>query len=220
MIRNDKNRFFGIGSSLWPLRLWLGLSCLLAPLAAFGHGGVSMEDDVCVIQIGPYKAHFTGYLPKERAAQEFCEDIPLATKAVFVMDFMDDELREMDIDFRIARDVNNVGPKATYEDLGGAEAVEKATIFYEKPRTYARGVISVHYPFVENGSYVGIVDAHHQVTGLRYRSVFPFSVGGGTYGKYVAYYAALFLFCGLFIWGSGRGSVFKPKTKLGQLANR
>ena len=31
---------------------------------ATAHGGVSMEDDLCVIKIGFLKAHFTGYQPK------------------------------------------------------------------------------------------------------------------------------------------------------------
>jgi hypothetical protein len=193
--------------------LWLGAGLLLASAAASGHGGVSMEEDVCLIKIGRYTAHFTGYLPQERASQEFCEDIPVATKAVFVLDFISDELREMDLDFRIVRDVWNICRMAKYEDLGGPEAIEKATIFYEKPKIYSAGVISVHYPFVESGGYIGIISAHHQATGLSYRSVFPFYVGGGHWARYLAYYVLLFLFCGLFIWGAGRRSIFRPKPK-------
>lgn len=213
MIRNKKKLRASTDISRWLLGLWVGASFLVASTAALGHGGVSMEEDVCLIKIGRYTAHFTGYLPQERASQEFCEDIPVATKAVFVLDFISDELRAMDIDFRIIRDVKNIGRRATYEDLGGPEAIENATVFYEKPRIYSAGVISIHYPFVESGGYVGIISAHHQATGLSYRSVFPFYVGGGHYAKYVAYYALLFLFCGVFIWGSGRRSIFKPKPK-------
>lgn len=213
MIRNKKKLLASTDISRWLLSLWVGASFLVASTAALGHGGVSMEEDVCLIKIGRYTAHFTGYLPQERASQEFCEDIPVATKAVFVLDFISDELRAMDIDFRIIRDVKNIGRRATYEDLGGPEAIENATVFYEKPKIYSAGVISIHYPFVESGGYVGIISAHHQATGLSYRSVFPFYVGGGHYAKYVAYYALLFLFCGVFIWGSGRRSIFKPKPK-------
>lgn len=212
MIGTKKNRTHpgGLQSALG---LWVGMSLLFASAAALGHGGVSMEDDVCLIKIGPYTAHFTGYLPQERASQEFCEDIPIATKAIFVIDFISDELRVMDIDFRIVRDVKNIGRKAIYEDLGGPEAVEKATVFYEEPKSYRAGTISVRYPFAENGGYVGIIEARHQATGLSYRSVFPFYVGGGNYAKYVAYYVLLFAFCGVFIWGSGRSNIFKPKPK-------
>ncbi len=197
----------------WVRCLWLGGSLLLASAAAFGHGGVSMEEDVCLIKIGRYTAHFTGYLPQERASQEFCEDIPVATKAVFVLDFISDELREMDIDFRIIRDVKHIGRMAQFEDLGGQDAIEKATIFYEKPKLYGAGVISVHYPFVESGGYIGIITAHHRATGLSYRSVFPFYVGGGHWARYLTYYALLLAFCGLFIWGAGRRSIFRPKPK-------
>lgn len=180
---------------------------------ALAHGGVSMEDDVCTIMVGRYKAHFTGYLPKERATQEFCEDIPAATESVFVIDFIDDELREMEFDFRIIKDVNNIGITATYEDLGGTEAIEKASIFYVDPTRYSRGVVNVRYRFTENGRYVGIVNAHHKSSGLSYRSVFPFSVGSIGYGKYVGYYVALFIFCAIFIWGAGRNTFFRTKEK-------
>lgn len=199
----------------WVRGLGLGGGLLLASAAAFGHGGVSMEEDVCLIKIGRYTAHFTGYLPQERASQEFCEDIPVATKAVFVLDFISDELREMEIDFRIIRDVKHIGRMAQYEDLGGQDAIEKATVFYEKPRLYGAGVISVHYPFVESGGYIGIISARHQATGLSYRSVFPFYVGGGHWTRYFVYYALLLSFCGLFIWGAGRRSIFKPKPRTG-----
>lgn len=193
--------------------LLLGAILMGSATSAFGHGGVSMEDDVCTIKLGPYQAHFTGYLPKERATQEFCEDIPAVTETIFVLDFISDELREMDLDFRIVRDVNNLGPAATYEDIGGAEAVEKTTIFYEKPRVYAKGVVNVRYSFTQGGGYIGIIEVHHRATGLSYRSVFPFAVGKTHYGKFTSYYVLLFAACGLFIWAAGRNNFFKPRKK-------
>ncbi len=199
------------GRSLLLWCLWVVAAC--GGSDALAHGGVSMEDDVCIILVGRYKAHFTGYLPRERATQEFCEDIPVATESVFVIDFIDDELREMEFDFRIIKDVNNIGITATYEDLGGTEAIEKASIFYVDPIRYSRGVVNVRYNFTEDGRYVGIVNAHHKSSGLSYRSVFPFSVGSVGYGKYVGYYVALFIFCAIFIWGAGRNTFFKPNVK-------
>lgn len=193
--------------------LCLCVAAAFASSRVLAHGGVSMEDDVCIIMVGRYKAHFTGYLPKERATQEFCEDIPVATESVFVIDFIDDELREMEFDFRVIKDVNNIGIKATYEDLGGAEAIESASVFYVDPVRYSRGVVNVRYDFVEEGGYIGIVNAHHKSSGLSYRSVFPFSVGKSAYGKFVGYYVALFLFCAVFIWAAGRNTFFKPKEK-------
>ncbi len=196
------------------------LALLLAPRLSLAHGGVSMDEDVCLIQIGRYKAHFTGYLPERRATQEFCEDIPAIGHAVFVIDFISDELREMDFDFRIVRDVNNIGITATYEDLGGEKAIEDATVFYEPMRHYPSGVINVEHAFAGKGGFVGIINAKHAATGLAYRSVFPFRVGRIDYLRYVLYFAAVILGCGLVIWVTGRRAYFSApnasRTATGQ----
>jgi hypothetical protein len=191
------------------VRMLAALVLVLAPLLGFAHGGVSMEEDLCVIQIGRYKAHFTGYLPERRATQEFCEDIPSTGGAVFVIDFISDELREMELDFRIIRDVNDIGLKATYEDLGGEQAIEDATIFYSPMHDYPNGVMNVHYPFVAEGGYVGIINARHLATGLAYRSVFPFRVGRVPYVKYAFYFLAVIVACGSFVWVAGRRTFFQ-----------
>jgi hypothetical protein len=189
--------------------MFVALALAMAPLLGFAHGGVSMEDDLCVIQIGRYKAHFTGYLPEQRATQEFCEDIPSTGSAVFVIDFISDELREMELDFRIIRDVNGIGIKATYEDLGGEEAIEDSTIFYSPMHHYPNGVMNVRYPFVADGGYVGIINARHLATGLAYRSVFPFRVGRVPYVKYAFYFLAVIVACGSFVWVAGRRTFFQ-----------
>ncbi len=190
-------------------RMFVALVLVMVPLLGFAHGGVSMEQDLCVIQIGRYKAHFTGYLPEQRATQEFCEDIPSTGNAVFVIDFISDELREMELDFRIIRDVNNIGIKATYEDLGGEQAIEDSTIFYSPMHHYSNGVMNVRYPFVADGGYVGIINARHLATGLAYRSVFPFRVGRVPYLKYALYFAAVVAACGAFVWIAGRRAFFQ-----------
>lgn len=177
---------------------------LLVPRLLLAHGGVSVEDDVCIIKIDRYKAHFTGYLPKERATKEFCEDIPIAAESIFVIDFIDDELRDMELDFRIVRDVNEIGVSATYADLGGDQEIEDATVFYVEPREYQKGVMNVRYGFVRDGGYIGIINARHAATGLRYTSVFPFSVGAFQYGAYIKYFLMLFVGCGIFIYFAGR----------------
>lgn len=197
-----------IGKRYWGFALASLLFIAAAPSVCLAHGGVSVEDDVCIIKIGRYKAHFTGYLPASRATQEFCEDIPAIGNAVFVIDFISDELREMELDFRIVRDVHDAGLDATYEELGGEQAIEDATIFHAPMRHYPNGVISLEYPFVTKGTYIGILNARHLATGLAYRSIFPFRVGRVTYVKYVLYFGAVLIGCGLFIWVAGRRAYF------------
>ena len=165
---------------------WSMAMCLfLISGAAWGHGGVSIEDDMCIMQVGPYRAHFTGYIPDRRATQEFCEDIPDIGRAIFAIDFINDELRRMQTDFRIIRDVNNVGIRATYADLGTKQDIEQATIFYKAPETLSTGTFNVSHTFPEKGHFIGIVTARHPETGKEYISVFPFAVGIFRWGPIV-----------------------------------
>ncbi len=143
-----------------------------------------MEDDMCLLKVGPYKAHFTGYQPEARATQEFCEDIPVVGNAIFVLDFISDDLRIMKTDFRIIKDVNEIGNKAVLEDLGSEEDIEKATIFYKQAALYPRGTVSAEYRFETEGRYIGILKAIHPDNGREYISVFPFQVGLIDYMRY------------------------------------
>ena len=144
-----------------------------------------MDDDVCILIAGTYRAHFTGYQPKQRASQEFCEDIPVVGHAIIVLDYIDRPLRDMAVDFRILRDVEEIGNSATLSDLGSPEEIEAATLFYEPPKVYNAGTITVQYDFAAAGRYVGILTATHLESGNSVTSVFPFSVGVTNYMAYL-----------------------------------
>ncbi len=168
--------------------LMLAACCvaILLPVSpGWAHGGVSMDDDVCILIAGTYRAHFTGYQPEKRASQEFCEDIPEVSRAIIVLDYIDRPLRDMEVDFRIVRDIDNIGNSATYADLGGPEQIEAATIFYEPPKVYKGGTITAQYDFVTSGRYIGILTATHLETGNSVASVFPFAVGKTNYMTYL-----------------------------------
>ncbi len=180
------------GRAFWSMTLCL----LLMSGAAWGHGGVSIEDDMCIMQVGPYRAHFTGYIPDRRATQEFCEDIPDTGRAIFAIDFINDELRRMQVDFRIIRDVNNVGIRATYDDLGSKEDIERATLYYRAPEVLATGTFNVTHTFPEKGHFIGIVTARHPETGKEYISVFPFAVGIFRWGPIVTRIGAILVLVG------------------------
>lgn len=167
-----------ISATLLPAAFAGLIVALMMPLA-LAHGGVSVEDDTCIMTIGTYTAHFTGYQPQVRASQEFCEDIPAVAKSIIVLDFISRPLREMAIDFRVVRDVNDIGVMATYEDLGTSTDIERATMFYQAPQKFARGSLDVNIEFDQPGQYIGIMTAVDDNTDERreYISVFPFSVG-------------------------------------------
>lgn len=167
---------------------------LALPQLLWAHGGVSVEDDVCIMKLGELKAHFTGYQPEYRATQEFCEDIPVSGKSIFVIDFISEELRDMIVDFRIIEDVNEIGNNAVLADLGGPEAIEAATIYYKELQTYPRGTIEAHYNFTHEGRYIGIVTARYENDPVVLTSVFPFQVGLTNYWKYIIPLVLIILF--------------------------
>lgn len=171
-------------------QLLVGLVALLSAvwsLNAFGHGGVSVEDDKCIMSVGQtLRAHFTGYQPEARATQEFCEDIPVVGQAIFVIDYISEELRQMPTDFRVVRDTWGLGLGATWADLAARqEQIDEATLLYVEPGIYSRGTFSVEHDFSEQGDYIGIVTAVDPQTEQEYISVFPFRVGIFHWGKIV-----------------------------------
>ncbi len=185
-------------------RLAWGLILLLPSLQVFAHGGVSLEEDVCVLRIGKYRAHFTGYQTERRATQEFCEDIPELGRAIMVIDFIDEDLRLMEVEFRILRDVAQLGNNARYEQLGSPADIEKATLLLREASQYPRGTIHVEQQFPESGRFIGLVSARHPVSGERSVSVFPFSVGVRSYWKYLPWFLLVLGICGGMVLLTGR----------------
>ena len=178
-----------------------GLSAILGALLmsaiisgpAHSHGGVSISEDSCVLTIGPYLFHFTGYQPTQTQAEEFCEDIPNEGKAIVVLDQVDKALRKMMTDFRVIHDYKDLGNDAKIEELDGVEVLEKHTVFYKKPALYKKGTVNVETEF-KKGRYIGMVKIVDPGTQKEYVSIFPFSVGYGTgYLKLISYLLALIL---------------------------
>ena len=170
------------------LRASLLLACLPAAwLGGFGspvlaHGGVVSDEDLCIIEIGVFRAHFTIYQPKTRASREFCEDIPDVAETVFAMDYLHDSLREVPVDFRIIRDITNRTIYASWEDVRGIADLEAVTVFYQPPVINPDASFSVDHAFSERGWYVGIVTTRHPTLDRAYQAVFGFHVGGLGWG--------------------------------------
>ena len=131
---------------------------------AQAHGGLALAEDMCVLTVGPYRMHFTGYQPLSQE-EEFCEDIPETGKTVIALDYIQEELRPLTTEVRIIRDT-------------GSEAnLDEITVFHLPPKVYPSASIAVEHTFPEKGKFVGLVT----VTGgaQDYVSRFPFSVGEG-----------------------------------------
>lgn len=183
---------------LLPLLLMLSL---VSP-GSNAHGNVTVDDDLCLIRIGFYQAHFKIYLPRVSGHREYCEDIPWGREAVFVMEYSHGDLGGVPMDFRIIRDVTGMGRFATLEDVRQIDDIEAATVFYQPPTT-SPDVYTVMHEFEERGQYLGIVTAPHPEGREQYVAVFPFKVGYTRLGLLPLFLLLLLVAQGLY-WYSTR----------------
>ena len=144
------------------------------------HGGLALADDLCILTVGPYTIHFTGYQTLTQE-EEFCEDIPEIGKTVVALDYINDELRPFAAEVRIVRSTAslNITTRTTSQDLGKVsdEDLENMTVYHLPPEVYPNASILIDHTFPEKGMFAGVVTVSGE--GNEYVSVFPFSVGQG-----------------------------------------
>ena len=171
---------------------WL-LAMVLSASAAHAHGAVGMQDNRCVLRIGPNLMFFTGYQP-QNSREEFCDDIPTTGATVVVLDMQDTELRDMLTEIRIIKDegthtMMNGLPLLTDAELGSPQVLDPVTITHLQPRTYPTGTLNFAHTFPENGKFIGIVTVKN-AHGQTYVAQFPFTVGVG-FGNNIGIYASM-----------------------------
>ena len=174
--------------------LWCVIIFLPHDVAA--HGSIIAGEDICELEIGYLKAHFKVYLPRTHQRKEFCEDLPAVTESLFIMEYGNEQLSSMMIDFRIIRDVTGLEKFVREEHIAGIDDLESATVFYQPP-SIEPDVYSVVVNFMAPGWYVGIVTA--SLDDAVYTAVFPFEAGFTGVG-YWPYFAALIAAFLLFVW--------------------
>ena len=157
----------------------------LMPSLLLAHGGVSMEDDVCIIKLNTYKAHFTGYMPKKRGVREFCESFPVTGGAIIAIDFISGELREQRIQFEVAKDFTGKGAKVAPEDITGEhkDRYQAALIHSDIAGFRDTGTISFPVELESKGWYIGVMRIVSD-EGVVGESVFPFEVAPSTIWRY------------------------------------
>jgi hypothetical protein len=75
-------------------------TALLGSSLAHAHGGVALELDTCVVEIGKYGMHFTAY-QQATGGEEHCWDLPAPGKTILVFDFVDTEMRSKPVELRV-----------------------------------------------------------------------------------------------------------------------
>lgn len=155
-------------------------SCMLLLLTASGvqaGGGLVLEDDVCVVWIDFYSAHFTAYQPNSRGNEQFCEDLPDTGATLFVLDYLHQSLKEVPVGLRIIRDVTGQGRYVKLKHLEAIESLEEHTVHYQPPVVQRDASLKIEFNIPEKGGYLGIVTAGHPSTDAVYTAVFPFEAG-------------------------------------------
>ena len=150
------------------------------PIISQPHGGVVLEEDICLIKVGFYQAHFTIFQPETRQHEQFCEDLPDTGDAVFVLEYLHDGLEQMAVDFRIIKNTTGNGKFANLEDIEKIDDLEAITVFYQPP-VKEPDVFAALNNFEESAEFIGIVQALDPSSTKIYTAVFPFETGF-TYG--------------------------------------
>jgi len=175
------------------LKFFLLYSFLLVILISksFAHGGLSLDEDYCVLTVGKYEMHFSGYQPENNGPKEFCEDIPETGNTIVVLDFMDDELRSLPVEVRIILDTEE-----NNQDL------ESITVYKKDYKIYKNGTISLRQNFENKGKFIGYVTVKDENNFII--SEFPFSVGIERKSSSYIYFIILALITGasLFYFGN------------------
>lgn len=168
-------------STRWPHALCLIWSALMLLIPASSGGGIVLRDDVCIIRIGFYEAHFTAYQPQSSGDKQFCQDLPNIGETLFVLDYLHGSMKEVPIDFRIIKDVMKLGKYVQMSDIQSIDNIETLTVFYRQPTVHPSASMTVDYTFTSPGEYLGIVTAGHPTKDRTYSAVFAFSVAKTDY---------------------------------------
>lgn len=185
------------------LLLWCSTIAFASVQEASAHGSIVAGEDICELDIGFLKAHFKIYLPETHQREEFCEDIPIPSKSLFVMEYGHNQLETMLIDFRIIRDVTGYKSFTRREHIATINDIESVTVFYQPP-VVEPDVVAVLHDFDEPGWYVGIVTA--SLGDEVYTAVFPFEVGFTGLGYWPFFALAITLLL-LYLWQDRRHAI-------------
>ncbi|WGJ15484.1 hypothetical protein QEV83_04195 [Methylocapsa sp. D3K7] len=159
-----------------------------------------MQDNRCVLRIGPDIMFFTGYQP-QNSREEFCDDVPNMGQTVVALDMQETELRNMLTEIRLIKDDGshtqmNGLPFLSDAELANKAALDAVSIAYLPAKKYPTGTLTFEHTFPENGKFIGIVTVEND-HGQKFVSQFPFSVGQQV-GKSLVLY-------GLILVGLGGG---------------
>jgi len=88
------------------IKVWISVIILTAAFysgLAAAHGKVSLESDICMRNISGSMVHLSTYQPHHDPEAEYCTEIPNEGETLWVLDLVDQALRDMPIAIKIVR---------------------------------------------------------------------------------------------------------------------
>jgi hypothetical protein len=123
----------------------------------------------CVMSVGPTQMMFSAF-QENKTDGIFCQHVPELGPTMVILDARQEELRDMNIEVRVLR---NVGQKDWREDL------EANTLAYLPPKKYLerRGTMNFTSDFAKEGDFFALVRATSDDGAKEYVGRYDFSVG-------------------------------------------
>lgn len=163
---------------LRPAGLFFLLLALGIPLSAQAQHTHELEKNFCILKVGPYGMHLTGYQPDLSAGKESCGEVPGVGRTVLVLDYIEGELRSLPVEVRVIR------------DTGSEQDLQAITVVHLPPKVYSSGFISFEHNFDKPGKYVGLITLGGTHEGGTHEHVarFPISIGESNMASHFMHY--------------------------------
>ncbi|SEG20456.1 hypothetical protein [Nitrosomonas ureae] len=133
--------------------------------AVFAHGRVSLESDICVRNMGGSMVHLSTYQPQYDPEAEYCTEIPQAGEFFWVLDLVDDALRNMPIIIQLVTGSENDDSKTliSFNSKNHPDGVIKGEFNLNEGdytmRIIGEGVPPLHYEYPLRVQMVNYMDA-------------------------------------------------------------
>src|SRR2546425_6554596 len=114
-------------------------------LPAPAHPFHEFDKNFCILKLGPYGMHLTGYQPDSTARQELCGDMPGIGRTVLVLDYIEGELRSLPVEVRVIK------------DTGSEQDLQAITVLHLPAKVYPGGFINFEYSFDKPGNFIDVV---------------------------------------------------------------
>jgi hypothetical protein len=133
-----------------------------------------LEKNFCILKVGPYGMHLTGYQPDLAGGKENCGEVPGTGRTVLVLDYIEGELRSLPVEVRVIK------------DTGSEQDLQAITVLHVPAKVYPSGFISLDHTFDQPGKYIGLItlggaQEHHMAR-------FPISIGESNVVSHLMHY--------------------------------